>query len=94
MEIKKMKLKYEDEVMAKLLDMNNKQLAMLIFNYHAEMKNVKNRMKKALDLLDKVSENSYDSEEYKKEMRNEILNIYNDLPRKSLGFIDKLNEKI
>lgn len=86
-----MKLKYEKDVMSKVLENDNKEVAMILFNYHAKMKNFKNGMKEMLDLLDEISEGS---EKAKQKFRTKILDTYNDLPRESLDLIDELNEKI
>lgn len=86
-----MKLKYEKEIMGNVMELDNKEIIMLLFNYHAKMKNRKNEMKEMLDLLDEISEGS---EKSKKKFRTKILDTYNDLPRESLDLIDELIEKI
>ena len=66
-------------------------ISVILFNYHAEMKDIKNRMTKVLNLMDEVASGNIDKKE---DLRKEILDNYNDLPRKTLDMIEELVENI
>ncbi len=77
---------YKEKVLGKLLksDIDNKNE---LFGFYMRMQVIKEEnMVSLLNQLDKLSEDC----ENKRLMRSMILNNYNDLPRKTLRFIEKL----
>lgn len=81
----------EVEVLEEFLDIEDKELALLIINYFQEVKGIRNDMVGDLNLLDKVSEGDKQSKEL---LRKSILDNYNELPRETLKFLEKLLEKL
>jgi 5'-deoxynucleotidase YfbR-like HD superfamily hydrolase len=79
----------EQEVLKETLSLEDKKVAVLLFNHFTNIKSIKKDMVKALDLLDEVSENS---DYAKKQLRKSILDNYNDLPRDALEFVEKINK--
>jgi len=81
----------ENKVLEEFLDLNDKQLALLIVNYYQEIKGIRNDMVGDLNLLDKVVEGDEHSKEL---LRKSILDNYNELPRETLGFLEELIQKL
>lgn len=82
----------EEAVLEKILEnLEDSKLALLVINYFKDVKAIKSDMVKSLNLLDDIA----DGEVEKKDMlRTKILDNYNELPRKTLRFIDKLEKQI
>jgi len=81
----------ENKVLEEFLDLDDKQLALLIVNYYQEIKGIRNDMVGDLNLLDKVVEGDEHSKEL---LRKSILDNYNELPRETLGFLEELIQKL
>lgn len=81
----------EDRVLESLLELEDKKVIKLLYNFYAKMSDIKEeKMKTALDLMDQLSENSESVE--KQLLRKTLLDSYNDLPRKTLELIDDLTK--
>jgi len=81
----------ENKILEEFLDLDDKQLALLIVNYYQEIKGIRNDMVGDLNLLDKVVEGDEHSKEL---LRKSILDNYNELPRETLGFLEELIQKL
>lgn len=81
----------EVKTLEKFLDIEDKELALMIINYFQEIKGIKNDMVGDLNLLDKVVEGDEHSKEL---LRKSILDNYNELPRETLKFLEELIKKI
>jgi hypothetical protein len=81
----------ENKVLEEFLDLDDKQLALLIVNYYQEIKGIRNDMVGDLNLLDKVVEGDEHSKEL---LRKSILDNYNELPRETLSFLEELIQKL
>lgn len=81
----------ENKILEEFLDLDDKQLALLIVNYYQEIKGIRNDMVGDLNLLDKVVEGDEHSKEL---LRKSILDNYNELPRETLGFLEGLIQKL
>lgn len=72
----------EQELIAKLMGLNDPKVAALLLNYFGDLKSIKKEMMvKSLCLLDEYEENPQDIT-IKNEIRKLILDSFNDLPRK------------
>lgn len=79
----------EDKILSDLLDIENKEIVKILYNFYAEMKDIKRgKMKLALNLMDEISENSESKE--KDLLRTILLDSFNDLPRNVLDLIEKI----
>lgn len=81
----------ENKILEEFLDLDDKQLALLIVNYYQGIKGIRNDMVGDLNLLDKVVEGDEHSKEL---LRKSILDNYNELPRETLGFLEELIQKL
>ena len=81
----------ENKILEEFLDLDDKQLALLIVNYYQEIKGIRNDMVGDLNLLDKVVEGDEHSKEL---LRKSILDNYNELPRETLSFLEELIQKL
>ena len=77
----------EQEVLEEFLELENKQLALVVINYYKDVKGIKNDMVGSLNLLDQVAEESSDKKEL---LRKTILDNFNELPRTTLEFLEEL----
>jgi len=81
----------EEEILEGFLDLEDKKLALLIINYYKDIDGIGKDMVGSLNLLDKVYEGDKKSKEL---LRKDILDNYNELPRETLDFLEKLLEKL
>jgi hypothetical protein len=79
----------KEEVMEELFKLENPKLAMPMLNFQGKMYSIKKDMVNVLNLLDKISENSNNTDD-KHLARTKILDSYNDLPRKTNELILKI----
>lgn len=81
----------ENKVLSRFLDLEDKELALLVINYYKNITGIKKDMVGSLNLLDKVVKGDKQSKEL---LRKNILDNYNELPRESLKFLEELLEKL
>ena len=77
----------KEEILEEALYLDNKKVALLLVNFYKDMTGIRHEMVDSLNLLDDIA----DGDKSKKDvMRTQILDNYNDLPRKTLKLIEKL----
>lgn len=81
----------EEQVLESFLDLENKKLALLVINFYKDITGIRSDMVGDLNLLDQTAEGRKDSREM---LRKSILDNYNELPRKTLEFLEELINKI
>lgn len=81
----------EEEVLEKFLELNDTKLALLIVNFYKDITGIRKEMVGSLNLLDKVYEGDENSKEL---LRKNILDGYNELPRETLDFLEKLLQNL
>jgi len=83
--------KRKNEILEEFLDLENKQVALLVINYFKEIEGISKDMVGDLNLLDKVVEGNQNSKEL---LRKSVLDNYNELPRETLDFLEELIQKL
>lgn len=83
--------KRKNRILEEFLDLEDKQLALLVINYFKEVEGISSDMVGDLNLLDKVSEGNQNSKEL---LRKSVLDNYNELPRETLDFLEELIQKL
>lgn len=82
----------KNELAKIIMEMEDKDQAVVLLNFFKDMCDIKEDMVDCLDLLDELVENPNDRET-KKELRKIILDSFNEVPRKTNKMIRKLIEK-
>lgn len=77
----------EEKILENTLDLEDKKVALLIINYFKDIKSIKSDMVGSLNLLDDVAEGNKSKKDI---LRSKILDNYNELPRKTLNFVEEL----
>lgn len=81
----------EEKVLEDFLKLDDTGLALLVINYYKNVTGISKDMVGSLNLLDKVYEGDKNSKEL---LRKNILDGYNELPRETLDFLEKLKQKL
>lgn len=82
-----METKREEQVLEEFLDLDDKKLALLVINFYKDISGIKSDMVGDLNLLDQTANGNKES---KSMLRKSILDNYNELPRETLDFLERL----
>lgn len=74
-------------ILEEVLYLENKKIALLLVNFYKDMTGIKHEMVDSLNLLDCVAKGDRNKKDI---LRTQVLDNYNDLPRKTLKFIEEL----
>ena len=81
----------EEKVLEEILEIENRKIAVSLFNFYREIDGIKKDMVDSLNLLDEIAEGSVNKKDL---LRKKILDNFNNLPRETLKMINKLNKQL